>query len=64
VATGRALFPMIWGDTPDGDGRVTEPIWSIAPSAFYILVLVSLGVYTPEPITVLLREVAATLDGK
>jgi hydrogenase-4 component F len=63
VATGRALFPMIWGDTPESDVKVNEPIWSIAPSAFYILVLVSLGVYTPEPVTSLLREVAATLDG-
>jgi hydrogenase-4 component F len=64
VATGRALFPMIWGDTPENEDKVKEPIWSIASSIFYILVLVSLGLYTPEPVTSLLREVAATLDGK
>lgn len=64
VATGRALFPMIWGDTPEDAAKVKEPIWSIASSAFYVLVLVSLGVYTPEPVTALLREVAATLDGR
>ncbi|MCE9564673.1 MAG: hypothetical protein K8U57_21785 [Planctomycetes bacterium] len=64
VATGRALFPMIWGDTPEDEVEVKEPVWSIASSAFYILVLVSLGIYTPEPVTSLLQEVAATLDGK
>ncbi|MFO0815788.1 MAG: proton-conducting transporter membrane subunit [Gemmatales bacterium] len=64
VATGRALFPMIWGDTEEEEIHVKEPIWSIASSAFYILVLVSLGIYTPEPVTALLREVAMTLDGK
>jgi hydrogenase-4 component F len=64
VATGRALFPMIWGDTATDERPVREPIWSVAPSAFYILVLVTLGIYTPEPVTVLLREVASTLDGR
>jgi len=64
VATGRALFPMIWGDTQENEEKVIEPIWSIASSILYILVLVALGMYTPEPVTSLLREVAATLDGK
>ncbi len=64
LATGRALFPMIWGDSPDETPKSAEPIWSIASSLFFILLLVSLGIYTPSPITALLREVAVTLGGR
>ena len=63
IAAGRALFPMIWGDTPADVTRVREPMWSIAPAALYIAVLVSLGIYTPAAVTALLREVAAAVAG-
>lgn len=64
LASGRALFPMIWGDTPEGAEPVAEPVWSVAPSLIFIGFLVALGVYTPQPVTDLLREVAATLGGR
>jgi hydrogenase-4 component F len=63
LATGRALFPMIWGDTPTEVPRVREPAWSIAPAILYVGVLVSLGIYTPAPVADALREVAAAIAG-
>jgi len=64
VASGRALFPMIWGDSKVDMPRSAEPFWSILPSLIFIIILVSLGIYTPAPITELLSEVAATLGGR
>ena len=64
VASGRALFPMIWGDAPDQTPNSNEPSWSNASGLFFILILVSLGIYTPAPIAAMLREVAATLGGR
>ena len=66
VASGRALFPMIWGesDKPDDPARTAEPLLSNAAGLFFILILVSLGIYTPAAVSDLLQEVAATLgDG-
>jgi len=64
VASGRALFPMIWGDGPAEAAQVLEPFWSNASSLLFILILVSLGIYTPAPIAALLSEVASTLGGR
>jgi hydrogenase-4 component F len=64
VASGRALFPMIWGDTPEEYQQSAESRWSNLSSLFFILILVSLGIYTPAPVSALLNEVAETLGGR
>jgi len=64
VASGRSLFPMIWGDSPDAPARVPDSFGSIAANVFYVAVLLSLGVYTPAPLAALFREVGATLGGR
>lgn len=63
MASGRALFPMIWGDSPDEMPHISEPVWSNFSSLLFVLILVSLGIYTPAPVTALLSEVAETLGG-
>lgn len=64
MASGRSLFPMIWGDLPEDASSAPELIWSNVPSLLFILVLVSLGIYTPASMTTLMSEVAATLGGR
>jgi hydrogenase-4 component F len=64
VASGRSLFPMIWGDAPEETAPVPEPFWSNVPNLLFILILVSLGIYTPAALTSLMSEVAATLGGR
>lgn len=63
IACGRLLFPMIWGDADDVGVRHRDPLMSNLASILFIGVLFSLGIYTPEPITNLLMEVAKTLVG-
>lgn len=60
VATGRTLFPMIWGEnqaTPVFGDRLTDTI----PKAVFLVALVALGLYIPAPINVLLRDAATHL---
>lgn len=65
IASGRALFPMIWGDPPPDEGpRTHEPFWSNAASLLFIAILVSLGIYSPPAVSSLVNEVAATLGGR
>jgi hydrogenase-4 component F len=64
IASGRALFPMIWGDSPDEGPHAAEPFWSNAASVLFIAILVSLGIYSPVAVSSLVSEVAATLGGR
>ncbi len=64
IASGRALFPMIWGDSPDEGPRISEPMLSNAGSVLFMLILVSLGIYSPAAVSSLVSEVAATLGGR
>lgn len=60
VATGRTLFPMIWGETqatPVFGDRLMDTL----PKAVFLVALVALGLYIPAPINVLLRDAAAHL---
>lgn len=62
VATGRTLFPMIWGEPGDGGGPDGgERLGFAAPKLGFLLALVALGLYVPPGVNALLRDVAATL---
>ncbi len=64
VASGRALFPIIWGESQQELAAEREPLLSIVPNLLLVAVLVSLGIFTPEPVTALLQEVATALSGR
>ncbi len=63
VSTGQAVFPMLW-DPPSRSGPpVIESLVTVLPKMGFVVVLVMLGTYAPEPVTQLLRAVAASIAG-
>jgi hydrogenase-4 component F len=63
VATGRAIFPMLWGKSERQGPAVVESWVTAVPKLGYVSVLVLLGAYTPAPISALLRQVAQSIGG-
>lgn len=63
VATGRSIFPMIWGRTELKVTPVTENWVTTLPKIGFVVALVLLGVYTPAPISQLLVQVAQSIGG-
>jgi hydrogenase-4 component F len=63
VATGRTIFPMLWGASNWPGPPVRETWVTSLPKLGFVLALVLLGVYTPEPISQLLRQVAQSIGG-
>lgn len=64
IATGRAVFPMIWGEPKEHHVHKIETLGSVFPILFLIAVLVSMGIYLPGPANALVQEVARVLGGK
>lgn len=63
VATGRTVFPMLWG-APKVVLKVPREPWiTMLPKLGFVAVLVMLGTYTPDPLTALLRAVAVSIGG-
>ena len=64
VATGRSIFPMLWGAS-ERSGPAHHETWVTAlPKLGFVGVLVLLGVYTPAPISQLLVLVAQSIGGQ
>lgn len=63
VATGRTVFPMLWGEPKQEIPRVRESMMAIVPKVGFVGVLSMLGTYTPAMITDLLRAVARSIGG-
>lgn len=63
VATGRTVFPMLWGTPAQAMPPVKESMVAIIPKVGFVGVLSMLGTYTPEPVTQLLRAVAQSIGG-
>ena len=62
VATGRSIFPMIWGASKRpgaAQGLFTAPIKLV-----FVVALVTMGVYLPRPVSALFVDVAASLGGR
>ena len=64
VATGRAIFPMLW-NPPEAPRPPVRETWVTAlPKIGFVVALVLLGVYTPAPISELLVQVAQSIEGR
>jgi hydrogenase-4 component F len=64
VATGRSIFPMIWGPSDHAGPQVKETWVTAVPKLGFVVVLVLLGVYTPAPVSALLVQVAQSIGGQ
>jgi len=63
VATGRTVFPMLWGQPKIQVATRRESILVLLPKLGFISVLVMLGTYPPPAIEALLRAVALSIGG-
>lgn len=61
IATGRTVFPMIWGRPSQRRTWPRQTFLSAVPKMLFLLVLLVLGVYIPSPINELLQQVAASV---
>jgi len=64
VATGRTIFPMIWGEPKQQVTWPRQTLGSVAPKLFFLLALVALGVFVPPVINDLMQDVAHSLEGR
>jgi hydrogenase-4 component F len=64
VATGRAIFPMLWGPSERQGPAIVESWVTAVPKLGFVGVLVLLGAYTPQPVSALLRQVAHSIGGQ
>ncbi len=63
VATGRTLFPMLWGPPQHEVRPSPEALVTRLPKLGFVAILVMLGTYTPESITRVLHSVAQSIGG-
>ena len=61
VATGRTVFPMIWGAPKKKVHWPRQSFLSVTPKLAFLVALVAMGIYMPAPINALFRAVAASL---
>lgn len=64
VATGRSIFPMIWGRSEAHVAAVRENWMTALPKLGFVIALVLLGIYTPAPVSRLLVLVAQSIGGQ
>jgi hydrogenase-4 component F len=62
VATGRTIFPMIWGEPKQRPSWPRQTFLSASPKLFFLVALVGLGIYIPPVVNGLIQDVAATVD--
>lgn len=61
IATGRTIFPMIWGEPKRAVSWPRQTALSVAPKLAFFVALVAMGLYMPEPVANLFRDVANAL---
>lgn len=64
VATGRTIFPMIWGEPKQEVTWPRQTLASVAPKLVFLIALIALGVFVPPVVNELLRDVAHSLEGR
>jgi hydrogenase-4 component F len=63
VATGRSVFPMIWGEPKRKVDWASQSVATVLPKLFFLGALLAMGLYLPGPVNGLFRQVATTLGG-
>jgi len=63
VATGRSIFPMIWGQPKTQVSWPRQTLVEELPKLIFLAALTSMGIYMPPPVNALFRAVAASLGG-
>jgi hydrogenase-4 component F len=63
VATGRTIFPMIWGEAKEKHDWPRQTLLSASPKIAFVVALVVLGLYVPPVAQALIERVAASVEG-
>jgi hydrogenase-4 component F len=63
VATGRTVFPMIWGEPKKKVTWPPQTALAAAPKMVFLAALVAMGIYMPSGVDLLFRQVATSLGG-
>ncbi|MEN9438096.1 MAG: hypothetical protein RIR09_2751 [Pseudomonadota bacterium] len=63
VATGRTVFPMLWGQPKTQVHAHSQSVLILLPKIGFIAVLVMLGTYPPQLVATLLHAVAISIGG-
>jgi hydrogenase-4 component F len=63
VATGRTVFPMIWGPAKERHDWPRQTLPAALPKLTFLVALVVLGIYIPPAFNGLIQRVAASLEG-
>jgi len=61
VATGRSVFPMIWGAPKKKVDWASQSVVTVLPKLVFLGALIAMGLYLPAPVNALFRQVATTL---
>lgn len=64
IATGRAVFPMIWGEPKKQVDWKSQPLAMMLPKLTFLAALLAMGLYLPAPVNALFRQVAAGLGAR
>lgn len=64
VATGRTVFPMIWGERQEPRAWPPQRLLPSSPKLAFLAALVVLGLWIPSAVDALLHQVAATLEAR
>ena len=64
IATGRSVFPMIWGEPTKKVDWASQTAAMVLPKIVFLSALLAMGLYLPAPVSALFRQVARTLGGQ
>ncbi|HSN15754.1 MAG TPA: proton-conducting transporter membrane subunit [Anaeromyxobacteraceae bacterium] len=64
VATGRTVFPMIWGAPRKAVEWKPQTLASVLPKMVFLGALLAMGLFLPSPVNVLFRAIAAGLGAE
>jgi hydrogenase-4 component F len=64
VATGRTIFPMIWGEPKEKHDWPRQTFLSASPKMVFLAALVVLGIYIPPAVNDVIESVAVSLEAR
>jgi len=64
IATGRSVFPMIWGEPKKKVNWASQTVATVLPKLVFLCALLAMGLYLPSPVNGLFRQVAFTLGAQ